>query len=121
GAFSTTCERYLPIPSCVIPRETVIPVFGTSEDLLGAFGCDQIASAQSTPTLPLTTSNAAVNSMSEMWYPPRSTCIRPGTVSSDLALLYYSTPGRRELAQLPKPMIATPTLSFWRPPFLEPF
>ena len=67
GAFSTTSERYLPMPSCVIPRETVMPVFGTSANLIVSFGYAQIASARSTPTLPLTTSKAAVNSMSEMW------------------------------------------------------
>ena len=64
GAFSTTSERYLPMPSCVMPRETLMPVFGTSANLIVSFGCAQIASARSTPTLPLTTSNAAVNSMS---------------------------------------------------------
>ena len=30
GAFVTTSDRYLPMPSCVMPRETVMPVFGTS-------------------------------------------------------------------------------------------
>ena len=59
GAFSTTSERYLPIPSWVIPRETVIPVFGTSANLIVSFGCAQIASARSSPTLPSMTSNAA--------------------------------------------------------------
>ncbi len=87
GAFSTTWARYLPIPSWVIPRETVTPVFGTFENLIVSFGCAQIASARSTPTLPFTTSKAAVNSMSEMWYPPRSTCMRPGTLSSGFASL----------------------------------
>ena len=33
GAFSTTSEMYLPSPSWVIPRETVMPVFGTSANL----------------------------------------------------------------------------------------
>ena len=75
------------MPSCVIPRETLTPVFGTSANLIVSFGCAQIASARSTPTLPLTTSNAATNSMSRMWYPPRSTCISPGTKSSGLASL----------------------------------
>src|SRR5213078_2358880 len=32
SAFSTTSDRYLPIPSWVMPRETVTPVFGTSEN-----------------------------------------------------------------------------------------
>ena len=47
------------MPSWVMPRETVTPVFGTSANLIVSFGCAQIASARSTPTLPLTTSNAA--------------------------------------------------------------
>ncbi len=55
------------MPSCVIPRETVTPVFATSANLIVSFGCAQIASARSTPTLPLTTSNAATTSMSLMW------------------------------------------------------
>ena len=67
GAFSTICERYLPMPSCVMPRETLMPVFGTSANLIVLFGCAHIASARSSPTLPLTTSKAAVNSMSRMW------------------------------------------------------
>ena len=67
GAFSTISERYLPSPSCVIPRETVMPVFGTSENLIVLFGCAQIASDRSLPTLSVVTSKAAVNSMSLMW------------------------------------------------------
>src|SRR5207302_905267 len=39
GAFSTTCEMYLPSPSCVMPRETLIPVSGTSANLIVSFGC----------------------------------------------------------------------------------
>mgnify|MGYP003694205097 CR=1 FL=1 len=39
------------MPSCVIPRETVMPVFGTSANLIVLFGCAQIASARSLPTL----------------------------------------------------------------------
>ena len=66
GAFSTISERYLPMPSCVMPRETLMPVFGTSANLIVSFGNAHMASARSSPTLPLTTSNAAVNSMSEM-------------------------------------------------------
>src|ERR1041385_3951199 len=42
GAFSTTCPRYLPMPSCVIPRLTVTPVFLTSANLIVSFGCAQI-------------------------------------------------------------------------------
>ena len=75
------------MPSWVIPRETVTPVFATSANLIVSFGCAHIASARSTPTLPLTTSNAATNSMSRMWYPPRLTCIRPGTNWSSAASL----------------------------------
>ena len=67
GAFSTTSEMYLPSPSCVIPRETLMPVFGTSENLYVSFGCAQIASERSLPTLSFVTSKAAVNSMSRMW------------------------------------------------------
>src|SRR6059058_5443215 len=78
---------YLPIPSCVIPRETLTPVFGTSANLIVSFGCAQIASARSTPTFPFTTSNAATTSTSRMWYQPRLTCIRPGTNCSSSASL----------------------------------
>ena len=67
AAFSTISERYLPRPSSVMPRETVMPVFSTSANLIVSFGCAQIASARSTPTLPLTTSNAATTSTSRMW------------------------------------------------------
>ena len=34
-----------------MPRETVTPVFGTSENLIVLFGCAQIASERSLPTL----------------------------------------------------------------------
>ena len=51
GAFVTTSERYLPRPSWVMPRLTVIPVFGTSANLIVSFGCAHIASARSLPTL----------------------------------------------------------------------
>ena len=44
-----------------------LPVGFTSANLIVSFGCAHIASARSSPTLPLTTSNAAVNSMSRMW------------------------------------------------------
>ena len=67
GAFVTTWERYLPIPSWVMPRLTVMPVFGTSANLIVSFGCAQIASARSLPTFSAVTSNAAVNSMSLTW------------------------------------------------------
>ena len=42
---------YLPSPSCVMPRETSMPVFGTSANLIVSFGCAQIASERSLPTL----------------------------------------------------------------------
>src|SRR6266545_1164584 len=63
GAFSTICERYLPMPSCVMPRDTVMPVFGTSANLIVSFGCAHIASARSSPTLPLTTSMIATRTL----------------------------------------------------------
>src|SRR5438445_727201 len=45
GAFSTICERYLPMPSCVIPRETFTPVFGTSANLIVSLGCEDETSS----------------------------------------------------------------------------
>ena len=39
----------------------------------------------SRPTFSASTSNAATSSMSRMWYPPRTTCIRPGTRSDGSA------------------------------------
>ena len=44
GAFVSTSDMYLPMPSWVMPRETVTPVFGTSENLIVSFGCAQMAS-----------------------------------------------------------------------------
>ena len=44
-----------------------MPVSGTSANLIVSFGWAQIASDRSLPTLPSTTSNAAVNSMSRTW------------------------------------------------------
>jgi len=67
GALVTISERYLPSPSCVMPRETVTPVLGTSENLIVLFGCPQIASERSLPTLSVVTSKAAVNSTSRTW------------------------------------------------------
>ncbi len=67
GAFSITSERYLPRPSCVMPRSTVTPVCGTSANLKVLFCPSQIASERSLPTLVLSTSKAATNSMSRMW------------------------------------------------------
>jgi hypothetical protein len=45
----------------------LIPVCGTSANLIVSFGCAQIASAMSLPTFVVVTSNAAVNSMSPTW------------------------------------------------------
>ena len=68
GAFSIFCLRYLPRPSCVMPRWTGTPsVSGTSANLIVLFCPDQIASPRSLPTLSLSMSKAAVNSMSRMW------------------------------------------------------
>ena len=55
------------MPSCVIPRCTLTPSSGTSENLTVLFWPLKIASPRSLPTLSASTSNAAVNSMSEMW------------------------------------------------------
>jgi len=44
GAFSITCESYLPQPSCVIPRLTGTPIRGISVNLivlLGVYPLDQ--------------------------------------------------------------------------------
>src|SRR5438094_987562 len=49
GAFVTISVRYLPSPSCVMPRETVTPVLGTSEDVVVLFGCPQLAAGESRP------------------------------------------------------------------------
>ena len=38
GAFSMTSERYLPRPSCVMPRCTVTPLWGTSAKRYVLFG-----------------------------------------------------------------------------------
>ncbi len=55
------------MPSCVIPRWTLTPAFGTSENFTVLFGLAKIASDRSSPTLFLSMSNAATNSMSLMW------------------------------------------------------
>ena len=66
GAFSMICERYLPRPSWVMPRATVTPLLGTSENLTVLLGLVKMASLRSLPTLFLSTSMAATNSMSRM-------------------------------------------------------
>ena len=67
GAFVIFCFRYLPRPSWVIPRSTFTPIFGTSANLIVLFWPDQIALDRSLPTLSLSMSKAAVNSMSLTW------------------------------------------------------
>ena len=67
GAFVIFSLRYLPRPSCVMPRWTGTSSFGTSANLIVLFWPDQIASERSLPTLSASMSNAAVNSMSRTW------------------------------------------------------
>ena len=67
GAFLIFCLRYLPRPSCVMPRSTLTPRFGTSANLIVLFWPDQIASERSLPTFSASMSKAATNLMSRMW------------------------------------------------------
>ena len=67
GAFWIFSFRYLPRPSCVMPRCTSTPSFGTSLNLSVLFWPAQIASERSLPTLSASMSNAAVNLMSRTW------------------------------------------------------
>ena len=67
GAFVMTSERYLPRPSCVMPRETVTPLAGTSVNFSVLFCPAKIASDRSLPTFSASMSNAAENSMSRTW------------------------------------------------------
>ena len=67
GALVIFSLRYLPSPSWVIPRCTVMPIGGTSANLIVSFWPDQIASERSLPTFSASMSNAAVNSMSRTW------------------------------------------------------
>ena len=67
GALVIFSFRYLPRPSWVMPRWTLTPSFGTSENLKVLFWPDQIASERSLPTLSASMSKAAVNSMSLTW------------------------------------------------------
>ena len=67
GAFWMTSERYLPRPSCVMPRLTVTPLAGTSENLKVLFGLVKIASERSLPTLFASMSIATLKRMSRMW------------------------------------------------------
>ena len=67
SALVMTSERYLPRPSCVIPRCTGTPRCGTSASLMVLLGSAKIASERSLPTLVALMSNAAVNLMSRTW------------------------------------------------------
>ena len=67
GAFVIFCLRYLPRPSCVMPRCTGTPILPTSANLIVLFWPDQIASPRSLPTFSASMSNAAENSMSRTW------------------------------------------------------
>ena len=68
GAFVIRCERYLPRPSCVMPRWTGTPrCLGTSAKRIVLFSPAQIASPRSRPTFFESMSKAAVNSMSRTW------------------------------------------------------
>ena len=66
GAFSMICERYLPRPSWTMPRATLTPVLGTSQNFTVLLGLVKMASERSLPTLFLSMSMAATNSMSLM-------------------------------------------------------
>ena len=59
GALVIFSLRYLPRPSCVMPRWTLTPSFGTSGELQRVVLARQIASERSLPTLSASMSNAA--------------------------------------------------------------
>ena len=63
----------------MVPRWTETPSGGTSQILMVLFSLATMASERSRPTFLASTSKAATNSMSETWYSPKRTCIRPGT------------------------------------------
>ena len=67
GALVIFSFRYLPRPSWVMPRWTLTPSFGTSENFIVLFWPEKIASERSLPTLSSSMSKAAVNSMSLTW------------------------------------------------------
>jgi hypothetical protein len=68
GALVMRSLRYLPRPSCVMPRCTCTPSCdGVSANFIVLFWPLQIASPRSLPTLSASMSNAAVNSMSRTW------------------------------------------------------
>ena len=94
-----------------MPRETVIPVLGTSANLMVSFGCAHIASDRSSPTLSTVTSNgssdldvADVVAAEVHVHQPRDELVVRG-------VLVDSTPCRSELAQFPTLTSATRTLS----------
>ena len=65
GAFVIFSFKYLPRPSCVIPRWTSTPSLGTSgKNWIVLFCPEKIASDRSLPTLSTSMSNAALNSTS---------------------------------------------------------
>ena len=67
GALVIFSFRYLPRPSWVMPRCTLTPSFGTSENFIVLFWPEKIASERSLPTFSASMSKAAVNSMSLTW------------------------------------------------------
>jgi hypothetical protein len=62
-----TFDRYLPMPSWVMPRWTLTPRLGTSANFTVLFWPEKIACERSLPTLSASTSNAATNSTSPTW------------------------------------------------------
>ena len=74
-------------PSRIGAGETFTLRLGTSANFSTQFGSVNMAWERSLPILALFTSNAATKCMSRIWYPPKVTCINPGTVVSGLAFL----------------------------------
>jgi hypothetical protein len=68
GALVILWLRYLPRPSCVIPRITSTPSSGTSvSKRIVLFWPEKIACERSLPTFSTSMSKAALNSMSRTW------------------------------------------------------
>ena len=69
SAFVIFSFRYLPRPSCVIPRWTGTPSLGRSPSMnfIVLFWPEKIASERSLPTFSASMSKAAEISMSETW------------------------------------------------------
>src|SRR4030042_6929233 len=61
------CDKYFPSPSWVMPRATLTPVLGTSQNLKVLLGLVKIASARSLPTLFLSMSKAATKLILLIW------------------------------------------------------